>query len=162
VSAKAASFVEVYNAHARDVYRFALYLSGDRPVAQDITSETFLRVWMAEQPVRMCSVKAWLFVVARNLFLHELRRLRCREPLDMEMAAGSVEADAEVREECERVCRSLAELPEVDRSAVLAAGGRLGVRGDCRDVGCVGGGGESEGASRAAAPGEGKSGRYWP
>jgi len=126
MTAKAASFVEVYNAHARDVYRFALYLSGDRAVAQDITSETFLRVWMAEQPVRMTSVKAWLFVIARNLFRHELRRLRRREPLDVEMAAAvSVEADAEVREECERVCRSLAELPEVDRSAVLMRVGGL-------------------------------------
>jgi len=55
---KAASFVELYGAYARDVYRFALYLSGDAALAQDITSETFLRVWLAEQPVRLGSVKS--------------------------------------------------------------------------------------------------------
>jgi RNA polymerase sigma-70 factor (ECF subfamily) len=58
--AKATSFVELYGAYARDVYRFALYLSGDSALAQDITSETFLRVWLAKDPVRAGSVKAWL------------------------------------------------------------------------------------------------------
>ena len=37
-------FEQLYERHARDVYRFALYLSGDRAVAEDITSETFVRV----------------------------------------------------------------------------------------------------------------------
>ena len=72
---RATSFAELYGAYAREVYRFSLYLSGDAALAQDITSETFLRVWLAEQPVRLGSVKAWLFVIARNLYLQELRHL---------------------------------------------------------------------------------------
>ncbi len=54
--AKATTFAELYGAYARDVFRFALYLSGDTALAQDITSETFLHVWRAEQPVRLGSV----------------------------------------------------------------------------------------------------------
>jgi RNA polymerase sigma-70 factor, ECF subfamily len=120
MTAKAASFVEIYTAYARDVYRFALYLSGDAAAAQDITSETFCRVWLTSQPVRMATVKAWLFVIARNLYRQELRHVRRRESLDPEMASGmSMAADAELKDECGRVCRALALLPEVDRSAVL-------------------------------------------
>ncbi len=120
MTAKAASFVEIYTAYARDVYRFVLYLSGDATAAQDITAETFCRVWLTNQPVRMATVKAWLFVIARNLYRHELRHVRRREPLDPEMPSGtSVAADAELKDECGRVCRALALLPEVDRSAVL-------------------------------------------
>jgi RNA polymerase sigma factor (sigma-70 family) len=105
---KAASFVELYGAYARDVYRFALYLSGDAALAQDITSETFLRVWLAEQPVRLGSVKAWLFVIARNLYRHELRHLRRRTPLDPAMAAGdSVSANLEAKEKLARVVKAL-------------------------------------------------------
>jgi RNA polymerase sigma-70 factor, ECF subfamily len=120
MTAKAASFEEIYKAYARDVYRFALYLSGDAAAAQDIVSETFCRIWLTSQPVRMATVKAWLFVIARNLYRHELRHLQRREPLDETMAAAvSVAADAEVKDECGRVCRALALLPDVDRSAVL-------------------------------------------
>ena len=36
-------FHDLYSRHARDVHRFALYLSGDAALADDITSETFLR-----------------------------------------------------------------------------------------------------------------------
>src|SRR5580692_7700333 len=101
MTVKAASFVEIYTAYARDVYRFALYLSGDAAAAQDITSETFCRVWLTSQPVRMATVKAWLFVIARNLYRHELRRLGRREPLDPAMASAvSVAADAELKDEC--------------------------------------------------------------
>jgi DNA-directed RNA polymerase specialized sigma24 family protein len=31
---------------------FALYLSGDPALADDITSETFVRVWSSPEPVR--------------------------------------------------------------------------------------------------------------
>jgi sigma-70-like protein len=46
------SFGELYARYAQDVYRFALYLSGDRHEAEDITSETFVRAWTATVPIR--------------------------------------------------------------------------------------------------------------
>ena len=121
---KATSFVELYGAYARDVFRFALYLSGDTALAQDITSETFLRVWLAEQPVRPASVKAWLFVIARNLYRHELRHLGRRMPLDPAMpssdsASAGPEAALAAKEKLARVLKALAALPEVDRFALL-------------------------------------------
>ena len=117
---KTANFAELYNAYARDVYRFALYLSGNIAVAQDITSEVFLRVWLSSEPVHVSGVKPWLFVIARNLYLHELRHIRRKQTLDAEIASAySVEASAEVKQEFARVCQAMARLPEVDRSALL-------------------------------------------
>jgi len=121
---RATSFAELYGAYARDVYRFALYLSGNIALAQDITSETFLHVWVAEQPVRLGSVKAWLFVIARNCYLHELRRLHRKMPLDPAMPAGdSVPATPEgalaAQQELTRVLKAVAALPEADRFALL-------------------------------------------
>jgi RNA polymerase sigma-70 factor (ECF subfamily) len=121
---KATSFAELYGAYARDVYRFALYLSGDTALAQDITSETFLRVWLAEQPVRLGSVKAWLFALARNLYRHELRHLRRKVPLDPAMPSAdsvlaTLETALEAKEKLARVLKALAALPEVDRFALL-------------------------------------------
>src|SRR5215467_2514937 len=67
-------FHEMYESYSQDVYRFALYLSGDPALADDITSETFIRIWSSPEPVRLATVKAYLLTIARNLWLMERRR----------------------------------------------------------------------------------------
>ena len=37
----------MYRAHSRDVHRFVLFLPGDQSLADDIVSETFIRLWNA-------------------------------------------------------------------------------------------------------------------
>ena len=39
-------FHSLYERYAPDVYRFALYLSGDAALANDITQEAFVRAWV--------------------------------------------------------------------------------------------------------------------
>lgn len=105
---RAASFAALYGNHARAVYRFALYLCGNRALAQDITSETFLRVWVREQPVRLDSVRSWLLVIARNIYLHELRHLSRRTPLHPGLpAAESILASVEAKETLDQVLKAL-------------------------------------------------------
>jgi RNA polymerase sigma-70 factor (ECF subfamily) len=115
-----AGFSDLYQRHSRDVYRFALYLSGDPNLADDITAESFLRVWQSAAPVRLGSVKAYLLAIARNLFLHELRRLQRLTGLEERIpSAVSLEKQTGVRAELDRVLTDLRELPEADRAAVL-------------------------------------------
>ena len=71
-------FATLYDEYARDVRRFALFLSGDAMVADDITSETFIRAWGAKYRFDLASVRGYLFAIARNLHLHLLRRERTR------------------------------------------------------------------------------------
>lgn len=63
------SFHQLYNQYAKDVYRFSFWLTGDADEAKDVTSETFVRVWTSTREIRVESVKAYLFTIARNLFL---------------------------------------------------------------------------------------------
>ncbi|MCA9927507.1 MAG: hypothetical protein KC419_03475, partial [Anaerolineales bacterium] len=46
------NFQALYESYAADVYRFALWLAGDRLEAEDITSETFIRAWTHRSPIR--------------------------------------------------------------------------------------------------------------
>src|ERR1700674_1597160 len=62
-------FSALYKKYAPDVFRFALYLSGDRSQAEDLTSETFVRAWTSPEAIEVATVKAYLFTIARNLFL---------------------------------------------------------------------------------------------
>ena len=114
-------FHEMYESYARDVYRFALYLSGDPALADDITSETFIRVWSSREPVRLATVKGYLLTIARNLWLMERRRWSRYEGLDDAIpdSSQSVLRHVEVKDELDRVMRGLQEMPEVDRAALL-------------------------------------------
>lgn len=70
-------FSELYRRYAPDVYRFALYLTGQSSEAEDITAETFARVWTSPEPLRTATVKAYLFTIARHLYRHG-RRIHSR------------------------------------------------------------------------------------
>jgi len=114
-------FHALYAKYAPDVFRFSLYLAGNREDAEDITSETFVRVWTAPGEIRMATVKGYLLTIARNLFLQGLRRKSRHVPLDMELrdpAAGPL-AQVEADSELEAVIARLQELSEVDRAALI-------------------------------------------
>lgn len=66
-------FVDLYHRYAQDVFRFAFYLSGNRTLAEDIAAETFARALTARTDVNPGSLKAYLFAIARNLFLDGVR-----------------------------------------------------------------------------------------
>ena len=112
---------EVYERHARHVYSFAYWLCGNRQEAEDITSETFVRLWAGADDLRAATVRAYLFTIARNLFLQRARRTRRERPLEDEILerAPAPDVRAEANDELRAVARVLQKLPEVDRSALL-------------------------------------------
>ena len=117
----ALDFHSLYRNHAPDVYRFALFLSGDRTLAEDIVSETFIRVWGARERVEIRTVRAYLLAIARNLFLQGRRREKRIAALDDNLPDPRRRADdsRESRDELSRVLAQLQRLPEIDRSALL-------------------------------------------
>src|ERR1700689_967649 len=75
-------FSALYKKYAPAVFRFALYLSGDPPDAEDLPSETFVGAWTSPEPIEMTTVKGYLFTIARNLYLQGLRKKSRQTPLD--------------------------------------------------------------------------------
>jgi RNA polymerase sigma-70 factor (ECF subfamily) len=114
-------FSALYKKHAPDVFRFSLYLSGNRADAEDITSETFARAWASAGRIEMTSVKGYLFTIARNLFLQGLRKKSRNVELsdDLRDPQASPYAQAEQKQEYQAVIAELQKLPEIDRAALL-------------------------------------------
>ena len=113
-------FQEIYQRYARDVFRFVLYLSGDRALAEDIVSETFVRLWTSEEAIRLQTVKAYLFAIARHLFIDDRRAARRRAEIGSHMeSASNPERQASCRSELAWVLKLLQGLPETDRAALL-------------------------------------------
>jgi RNA polymerase sigma-70 factor, ECF subfamily len=114
-------FSELYRTHAGDVHRFVLFLSGDPALADDILSETFIRLWHARDRVDLTTVKGYLLAIARNLFLADRRHARRMTTLDaraLDTRPGP-ERRAHAHFELQAVLTALQTLPEIDRAAVL-------------------------------------------
>jgi RNA polymerase sigma-70 factor (ECF subfamily) len=114
-------FGALYLAHARDLRRFALYLSGDAAAADDLVSEAFVRAWTARERVEMATVRGYLFTIVRNLFLKQRRHEHREVPLDQQLADGRPGPDERAgdQRDLQVVLAALARLPEIDRAAVL-------------------------------------------
>ena len=121
MSQSVTTFEDLYEKHAKDVYRFAYWLCGDEDDAKDITSETFVRVWTSDTETRLETVKAYLFAIARNQFLH-MQRKKKRFTKITEENAGSTqetERDTEAQSELDRTMQALDALPEIDRTILI-------------------------------------------
>jgi RNA polymerase sigma-70 factor, ECF subfamily len=114
-------FDTLYRRYGRDVYRFALYLSGRPHDADDITAETFVRAWTSRQPIRVGTVKAYLFMIARNLYRAGLRDRSRTAALDESIPdpAPGPEASAAGRLALADVIARMQTLPEIDRAVLL-------------------------------------------
>lgn len=61
----------------KQVYWYALGLTKDVDQAQDLTQETFIKVWKSIDNFRMkSSFKTWIFAILRNTFLEMKRKQR--------------------------------------------------------------------------------------
>jgi RNA polymerase sigma-70 factor (ECF subfamily) len=61
------------------VHRFALRLTRDRTVAEDLVQETYLRAYRSwDQFDRGTNCRSWLFTICRNTHLHERERASTR------------------------------------------------------------------------------------
>ena len=81
-------------AHLDDVYRYVLYLTGDRNVAEDLTNATFERAlhrWSRFDPKRG-SARTWLCQLARGAALDHFRAEQRRRKREETYAATTREA----------------------------------------------------------------------
>jgi RNA polymerase sigma-70 factor, ECF subfamily len=116
-------FDDVYRLHAAAVHRFCLSQAGNRPLAEDLTHETFAKAFVAYERVRPdpASTRTWLLAIARNLVTdHHRRRSRWRRLLDRMPAAprDDVEMLVDRRDRLRRVTAALAALAPRDRELI--------------------------------------------
>jgi RNA polymerase sigma-70 factor, ECF subfamily len=114
-------FHQIYQAHAPAVHRFAVGLTGDRALADDLTADAFVRLWTAPDEIRLPTIRAYLCTIVRNLYVSHLRKARRATALDESLAdpVDRVAAPVERRSQAEAALRALATLSPDDREALL-------------------------------------------
>jgi RNA polymerase sigma-70 factor (ECF subfamily) len=115
------TFRELYSEFHQDIFRFAYWLSGSVPEAEDVTSETFVRAWTNIGRIRTETLKGYLLRIARNAYLGEVRKRRREVALtdDLHDVDPGPERLVDIRDELRGLQEALQTLPEDDRSAFL-------------------------------------------
>lgn len=105
------------------LYRWLYHLTHDRHAAEDLTQEAFCKALAHLDRFQAgTNFRAWLFRIAHNSFLNQVRNHgRGRQPLPEDLATvaeGPVE-QAVNREALQELARSVAKLPPEFRAAFL-------------------------------------------
>jgi len=69
------SFRELFYAYKDNIYHTALRLAKDEFIADEVLQETFVLVWTnREKLAEVTDLNAWLYRIAKNVFLSRLRK----------------------------------------------------------------------------------------
>lgn len=107
-------FENLYRLYFMDVYKYALALTRDEHMAEEITQETFFKALKSiEKFDGRCKVYVWLCQIAKNTYFTHYQRILKREQYDNEpQHTGSLEEDLEDRETAFEIHKILHGLPE--------------------------------------------------
>jgi RNA polymerase sigma-70 factor (ECF subfamily) len=91
----ASAFAPLYHRYVRPIFGYCFQRLGTRELAEDATSQVFIKALSALPNYRSNSFRGWLFTIARNVVI-DLQRNRATAPLD---DAWDVTDDAQSPEE---------------------------------------------------------------
>ena len=118
---------EIVERHSGRVYRLAYRLTGNRPDAEDLTQEVFVRVFRSLDTYTPGTFEGWLHRITTNVFLDQARRrqrirfdaLSDERAARLRSASPAPEAAYEERTFDADVEQALASLPPEFRVAVV-------------------------------------------
>lgn len=122
-----AAYEQLYDRHAQTAFGLILRIVRNQTTAEEVLQETFWQVWKSAAQYRsQGAAAAWIFRIARNRSLDELRRQKVRpqtaDQVDLEVAIQntkrhyqSAEYEAERQLNAERIQHVLSEIPEEQR-----------------------------------------------
>lgn len=104
---------------------FGRSLSGSRDLADDLVQETLLKAWAARHRFQAgTNMRAWTFIILRNLFLSQMRRARFKGEWDDFTADRllAIPAGQDRQIDLSDLQRGLLQLPQAQREALILVG----------------------------------------
>jgi RNA polymerase sigma-70 factor (ECF subfamily) len=116
------AFEDLFRQIQGQVFAWIVRIVRDRGVAEDLTVETFWRIYRARARFRPeGSFPAWAYRIATNLALNHLRRRRLEDELPEDLAQPDSPDAAMLREASEQVQQAVRKLPAKLQVVVMLA-----------------------------------------
>lgn len=119
-------FNRIYVLYKNDIYGYMVYMAKDRQLAEELTQETFLKIYLGLRKFKGdSSEKTWCLTIARNTFLSYARKKRpilLEEQTVEQIFEEHAESPEEYmlrKEKGERIKQVLMSLEESDRTIIL-------------------------------------------
>ncbi|MFC1921040.1 RNA polymerase sigma factor [Chloroflexota bacterium] len=117
------AFGELYIAHVEQIYRYVFFHYRNKTFAEDVTEEVFIKAWKAIGSCkgRENSFTAWLYRIARNHLIDEIRKLKRRPSLDTDIIEVYASHEGEIEEYLtqQELLAFIERLPENQRQVIL-------------------------------------------
>lgn len=130
------ALAQLYDRYSQAIYSLCLRIVRDRPAAEELTQEVFVRLWRSAASFEPGKgrVSTWVLRIAHNLALNEIRRRQSRPAIapdiDWEVESAwlsdpSTEGDpamsAWLQERAETIRQAMTQLPQAQRQAIELA-----------------------------------------
>ncbi len=118
-------FSKIYDQNVDAIYRFVFFKVNSEEIAQDLTSEAFLKSWQAFQRdgKKIENPKAFVYRTARNLVIDYYRRKGRTETvsidnLSLSSSGPGLEENILLKSDFEQVEKALSKLPDDYKSVI--------------------------------------------
>ena len=120
----ASAFAELYERHFPRIYRFVYARVRDQTVAEDVTSDVFMKALagIGRYRDRGWPFSSWLYQIAANTIVDRFRTLHPAEDIDRQFGlsdSSSLEEDATRRDDVRRIGSLIQVLPDPQRTALV-------------------------------------------
>lgn len=112
-------FEQIYNTYFKSVYRYIRRLSGDEHVAEEITSETFLKAMKSIGDFRgECDMRVWICQIAKNTYysyLNKSKRIASVDETELQSIADPnafLEEQIGIQDETQQIRKILHTMPD--------------------------------------------------
>jgi RNA polymerase sigma-70 factor (ECF subfamily) len=118
------AFGPLYDAHIEQVYRFVWYKVQHKELAEDLTSQVFMKALekISSFNAEKASFKTWVLTIARNTVIDHWRTARDHRDIedawDLDSSSDTAR-DAEAREQLEKVQMHLKKLSTDQRDIII-------------------------------------------
>ncbi|WP_268744584.1 MULTISPECIES: RNA polymerase sigma factor [Sediminibacillus] len=113
-------FAELFEKYRLPLFRYLMQMSRNRETAEELLQETFYRAMISLKVKNMVQAKAWLFKVARNLYIDQARKSesenkmieKLKKDYQPSSKLGNPQQQLESKNRQEELEHILAKLPE--------------------------------------------------
>ncbi|MCB1148100.1 MAG: RNA polymerase sigma-70 factor, partial [Leptospiraceae bacterium] len=119
----ASEFRDVFSQYIQAIRNFLYFKTGSQEMAEDLAQDTFVKLWENRKGIDKRTVKAYLYTIANNLAINQLKRNQLNFKFQNQVFEYSEKANPqflmEMKEYEQKLTRVLEQMPEGSREVFL-------------------------------------------